>query len=635
MSNSRQAAVATSDHQKEWPFIMVITRCLAIGLSIFQLYTGIFQLSAMNQRVPHVCIGVVLIFLIYPFHKSGRRHQPDVPSLLMAASVVLIGTYVLLNWFRKVGVAGEALPLHELVMGALLIVLLIEAARRAVGWAFPLVAIGILIYAHFGEFLPDIIAHKNYAWERVIGSMFITTDGIFGMLAGISATFIYLFILFGALLREAGGGDFFIDLAYGLFGHVRGGPAKVAVVASSLFGMLSGSGTANVAGTGQITIPLMKKTGYSPTFAGAVETVASAGGLLMPPIMGSAVFIIMQNLGVGYFTIIKAASLTAVLYYLGLFIMIDLEAQKIGLKGVPKEEIIPLRTTLKDGWHFLIPIAILIYFIVFAKVSVTRAAFWACISIPLTTVIRPGKRMTMKQIFKGLENGAYTALPVIVILALAGIVVGMVTLTGLGLMMSSLLIELAHGNLFILLFLTMIASIILGMGVPPVAAYILLAILVVPALIRMGVYPLAAHLFVFYFSIVAGITPPMAPDAFIAAGISGAPMMKTALTACRLAIVIFILPYIFIYNNALLFIGSWTQIIWSAFCALVAVYILAICTQNYLGGRLPVFLRLILAISCLALVVPDVYCNSAGILVAGIVAFWRLRTPKVVAAVGE
>ncbi|MEA2110140.1 MAG: TRAP transporter fused permease subunit, partial [Pseudomonadota bacterium] len=535
MSKSKQAASVTVEQKNKWHILTVITRWLAISLSAFQLYTGIFQLSAMNQRVPHVCIGVVLIFLIYPFRKAGRRQQAGVPSLLMATTVVLIGAYVLLNWFHKVGVAGQALPLNELIMGAVLIVLLIEAARRAVGWAFPLVAIGILIYAHFGEILPDIIAHKNYAWERIIGSMFITTDGIFGMLAGISATFIYLFILFGALLRAAGGGDFFIDLAYGLFGHVRGGPAKVAVVASSLFGMLSGSGTANVAGTGQITIPLMKKTGYSPTFAGAVETVASAGGLLMPPIMGSAVFIIMQNLGASYFTIIKAASLTAVLYYLGLFIMIDLEAQKIGLKGIPKEEITPLKKTFKEGWHFLIPVAVLIYFIVFAKVSVTRAAFWSCISIPLITLIRPGKRMTVKQILKGMEDGAYTALPVIVILALAGIVVGMVTLTGLGLMMSSVLIELAHGNLFFLLFLTMIASIILGMGVPPVAAYILLAILVVPALVRMGVYPLAAHLFVFYFSIVAGITPPMAPDAFIAAGISGAPMMKTAFTACRLA----------------------------------------------------------------------------------------------------
>lgn len=602
-----------------------ITRWLAISLSLFHLYTGVFQLTAMNQRVPHVVIGAVLIFLVYPFRKSEPREKPGLFSKILAGVIVAIGLYVLLNWFKKVGAAGAELPQHELIMGIALIALLIEAARRAVGWAFPLVAMTILLYARFGELLPDILAHKDYEWERIIGSMFITTDGIFGMLAGISATFIFLFILFGAMLREAGGGDFFIDLAYGFLGHVRGGPAKVAVVASSMFGMLSGSGTANVAGTGQITIPLMKKTGYSPTFAGAVETVASAGGLLMPPIMGSAVFIIMENLGVGYFAIIKAASLTAVLYYLGLFIMIDLEAQKNGLQGVPKAEIPPLKKTLKEGWHFLIPVAVLIYFIVFAKTSVTRAAFWANISIFIATSIRPGKRMTWKQILKGLENGAYTALPVIAILALAGVVVGMVTLTGLGLMMSSILIELAHGNLLLLLFFTMLASILLGMGVPPVAAYIVLAILVVPALVDMGVYPLAAHLYVFYFSIVAGITPPMAPDAFIAAGISGAPMMKTALTACRLAITIFILPYIFVYNNALLFIGSWWEIAWSALCALIAVYALSVCVQNYLEGILPTISRLLLAASCICLVMPSYQLNIIGMVMAVIIIIRQLK----------
>ncbi|MCK5539468.1 MAG: TRAP transporter permease [Deltaproteobacteria bacterium] len=614
-----------TDNQEKRSVTGFITRWLAIGLSLFHLYTGVFQLTAMNQRVPHVIIGAVLIFLVYPFHKGAPREKPGLFSKILAGAIVAIGLYVLLNWFKKVGAAGTALPQHELIMGIALIILLIEAARRAVGWAFPMVAMTILLYARFGEMLPDILAHKDYEWERIIGSMFITTDGIFGMLAGISATFIFLFILFGAMLREAGGGDFFIDLAYGFLGHVRGGPAKVAVVASSMFGMLSGSGTANVAGTGQITIPLMKKTGYSPTFAGAVETVASAGGLLMPPIMGSAVFIIMENLGVGYFAIIKAASLTAILYYLGLFIMIDLEAQKNGLKGVPKAEIPPLKKTLKEGWHFLIPVAVLIYFIVFAKTSVTRAAFWANISIFIATSIRPGKRMTVKQILSGLEKGAYTALPVIAILALAGVVVGMVTLTGLGLMMSSILIELAHGNLLLLLFFTMLASILLGMGVPPVAAYIVLAILVVPALIDMGVYPLAAHLYVFYFSIVAGITPPMAPDAFIAAGISGAPMMKTAFTACRLAITIFILPYIFVYNNALLFIGSWWEIAWSALCALIAVYALSVCVQNYLEGILPVAFRLLLAVACLGLVVPYYQFNVVGIFVVAAIILWQLK----------
>jgi TRAP transporter 4TM/12TM fusion protein len=443
--------------------------------------------------------------------------------------------------------------------------------------------------------------------------MFITADGVFGMLAGISATFIFLFILFGALLREAGGGEFFINFAYGICGKFRGGPAKVAVVGSSLFGMLSGSGTANVAGTGQITIPLMKRTGYPSYFAGAVEAVSSAGGLLMPPVMGSAVFVMMEILGVNYLTIMKASILMACLYYLGLFLMIDIEAQKIGLVGLKKEEIPPLKKTLKEGWHFFIPLLVLIYFLGIEKSSVTRAALWANISIPLISMIRRETRMSPSKILTGLEKGAVTAAPVVAILSLGGIVVGMITLTGLGLMLSSILIELSHGSLFLLLLMTMVASIILGMGVPPVAAYIILAILVVPALIRMGVYPLAAHLFVFYFSILAGVTPPMAPDAFVAAGIADSPMMKTAGTACRLSIVIFIVPYIFVYNNALLMIGNLWQIIWVSFTALLGVFALAAAAQNFMGKKLAFFPRIALFGASLSLIVPGYKTDLLGL----------------------
>jgi TRAP transporter 4TM/12TM fusion protein len=445
--------------------------------------------------------------------------------------------------------------------------------------------------------------------------MFITTDGIFGMLAGISATFIFLFVLFGALLREAGGGEFFLDLAYGICGRFRGGPAKIAVVASSLFGMLSGSGPANVAGTGQITIPLMKKTGYPAYFAGAVETVSSAGGLLMPPIMGSAVFIIMEILGVNYMVIIKASILMAVLYYLGLFLMIDIEAQKLGLVGLKKEDIPPLKKTLKEGWHFFIPLLILIYFLGFQKSSVTRAVLWANLSIPLVAMMRKKTRMSFSKILTGLEKGAITAAPVVAILSLGGIVVGMITLTGLGLMMSSIMIEISHGNLFFLLLLTMAASIVLGMGVPPVAAYIILAILVVPALIKMGVYPLAAHLFVFYFGVIAGITPPMAPDAFIAAGIADSPMMKTALTACRLAMVIFIVPYIFVYNNALLLVGNIGDVLLVCITAFFGVLALASAAQNYMGGKLPIYLRGLLFLGGGCLIYPGWVTDLAGMVI--------------------
>jgi TRAP transporter 4TM/12TM fusion protein len=261
-----------------------LVRWIAVGMSLFQLYTGYFQFTAMNQRVPHVTLGFILIFLVYPMSKRSRKDRLSIDSVIAATIILICGVYVMFTWFRKMGAMGLEVPLYELIMGGVFILLLIEGTRRALGLAFPMIAVLVLVYARFGEIIPGLFAHKNYGVDRIISSMFITADGVFGMLAGISATFIFLFILFGALLREAGGGEFFINFAYGICGKFRGGPAKIAIVASSLFGMLSGSGTANVAGTGQITIPLMKRTGYPPYFAGAVETVASAGGLLMPPI---------------------------------------------------------------------------------------------------------------------------------------------------------------------------------------------------------------------------------------------------------------------------------------------------------------------------------------------------------------
>ena len=606
------------------PHIPMLIRVIAVAMSVYQLFTGIFQLTAMNQRVTHVTLALVLIFLSYGFDQK-KKQRISWHGYLLAAVSLGLGIYVLTTWFTKVGACGMAPPWHELALGTVFLLLCIEAARRTLGWVFPIIAISSMVYARFGEMLPGILAHKNYAFERIVGNMFITTDGVFGMLAGISATYIFLFILFGAMLRAAGGGEFFINLSFALFGHVRGGPAKIAVVASSLFGMLSGSGTANVAGTGQITIPLMKRSGYKPHFAAAVETVSSAGGLLMPPIMGSAVFIIMEVLGVGYVTIMKAAGLSAVLYYTGLFLMIDIEAQKMGMKGMPKEELPSIRQTFKEGWYFIIPIFVLIFFLIYSKVSVTRAAFWATISIPLCSLLAAKeRRMTLPKILEGLESGALTALPVIAILSLGGVVLGMITLTGLGLMMSGLLIKMSGGHLLILLLLTMVASIILGMGVPPVAAYIVLAILVVPALIKLGVYPLAAHLFVFYFATIAGITPPMAPDAFVAAGIAGAPMMRTAFTACRLAIVIFIIPFMFVYNNALLLIGHPMQILQVCVTAFFGVLGISSAAQNYLGGKLPVLFRLILFISGGCLIYPGWKTDLVGLAILAVVCAIRV-----------
>ena len=606
------------------PKIPLLIKGIALSMSLFQLFTGIFQLTAMNQRVIHVTFGLVLIFLLYDFRqKKNKKITWD--GTVLAGISLFFGIYVFSTWFKKIGAIGMATPIHELVFGSVFILLCMEAARRTLGRVFPIISLVALLYARYGEWLPGLLAHKNYSFERIISSMFITTDGLFGMLCGISATYIFLFILFGSLLREAGGGNFFINLSFSIFGHVRGGPAKIAVVASSLFGMLSGSGTANVAGTGQITIPLMKRSGYEPYFAAAVETVSSAGGLLMPPIMGSAVFIMMEVLGVNYPVIMKAAGLIAILYYVGLFMMIDIEAQKTGMKGLPKESLPKLGQTLKEGWYFFIPMVVLLFLLTYSKVSVTRAAFWATMAIPLCTIFG-GKKgvMNPKQIIDGLISGALTALPVIAILTLGGVVLGMITLTGLGLMMSGLLIKMSGGNLFILLFLTMIASIILGMGVPPVAAYIVLAILVVPALTKLGVYPLAAHMYVFYFACIAGITPPMAPDAFVAAGIADAPMMKTAFTACRLALVIFIIPYMFVYNNALLLIGTPGQIFMVSITAFLGVMALACAAQNYLGGKLTLVVQLLLFFGGGCLIYPGWPTDIAGLIIVLFISWRRI-----------
>jgi len=590
----------------------MLVRIIAVAMSIFQLATGVYQFTAMNQRVIHVTFAMVLIYLYYDI-RLKKRARLTWDGYLLGFVMLSLGVYVFFAWFSRISDMGMAAPWHELLCGGVFIVLLIEAARRTLGWAFPIVSIGALVYGRFGEFLPGIFAHKDYPLERLISSLFITTDGIFGMLTGISATYVFLFILFGSILRVAGGGEFFINLSYSLIGHVRGGPAKIAVIGSSLFGMISGSGTANVACIGQITIPLMKRTGMTAIFAGAVETVASAGGLLMPPIMGSAVFIIMEILGVNYITIMKAAILSAVLYYTGIFMMIDIEAQKKGMLGISPSQLPTFWKTFKEGWYFFLPVYLLVHLLAISQFSLTKAIFWSCFSIPLCTFLGGRKKaMTIKKILLGLEEGALTALPVVAVLTLAGVVLGVVTLTGLGLMMSSLLIKLSGGELLPLLIMTMIASLILGMGVPPVAAYVVLAILVVPALIELGVYPMAAHLFVFYFSVIAGITPPMAPDAYVAAGIAEGPMMKTAFQACRLAITIFLVPYMFVYNNALLLVGSLGEIVEVCITATLGVSALAFAVQGYMNGPLKWYERILMLVAALSLIKPGLATDIIG-----------------------
>ena len=592
-----------------------VISAIAVCFSLFQLITGYFPLIAMYQRLIHVIFGFSLIFLLFPLSAKQRRDRLSWDGYVFVGLLLYVSLYVAMNFVARADQVGLEPPLYELILGGLLIFLTLEASRRTTGWSLAIFCVGSLIYALFGEWLPDVLGHPNYSFERIISGLFMTTEGIYGSLTGIASTFIFLFVLFGTFMQESGAGTFFFGLASSLFGHVRGGPAKIAVVASSLFGMISGSAMANVSAVGQITIPMMKRAGYKPHFAGAVESASGVGGQFMPPVMGGSVFLMMEILGVSYYAICKAAVLSAILYYVAIFFIVDFEAVKYNLKGQPKAECPKFKEVFKQGFHFIIPPAILVYLLIYANVTESRAAFWAVISVPLASFLRKSTRMSPRRILRALERGALGFLPIAGVVVACNILVGMITLTGLGLQISSILIELSGNSLFWLLFLTMIASLILGLGLPIIVSYLVLAVLVAPALTQMGVDPMAAHLFIFFFALVSDLTPPVAPGAFVAAGIAGADMMRTAWMACRLGLVVYILPYMFVYNNALMLKGDLDDIILSAITAFIGVYALACGIQGYMFRPAKIFERILFFVAALALIKPGWISDLVGMVI--------------------
>lgn len=586
----------------------------AILFSIFQLIVLYYPIFTMYLRVIHVWFAFSLIYFTHTIKGEKTKQQFSWDGVFAFLLITIISCYILSNYQQRAHMAGLPPPFLEIVLGVFLIILTIEASRRTIGWSFTIISIVILLYARFGSYLPFLLGHKSYSISRIVGSTFLTMWGVYGSLVGISASYIFLFVLFGSFLKEAGGGDFFINLALSITGRVRGGPAKTAVVASSLFGMVSGSGMANVAATGQITIPLMIKTGYKPYLAGAIETAASTGGLIAPPIMGMSIFIMMGILGIPYIRIIKSAIFIAILYYIGLFLVVDLEAVKSNLKGMSKEEIPNFRQTIKEGWPFLIPPLVLIYMLVIARTSIMRAAFWAVVSIPISTYLKSNLRMGVHKILKALENGAYNALPIISVVALAGIAMGMISLTGLGLRITSILIALSGENVFLLLFFAMIACIIMGMGLPAIAAYIITSALIAPALTLMGIDPFIAHMFIFYFSCFAGLTPPMAPFAFVAAGIAQSPPMRTAMMAWKIALPIFIIAYAFVYSPSLLLIGSTEKILLDLFLATISVVSIVFALVGCVFNQISFFNRLSFLFIGIFLLFPNIYVKSAALI---------------------
>lgn len=598
-----------------WQFWVIAG--IALAASFFHLYTAAFGLFfAMKQRAIHWMMMGTIVFLLYPFSKKRPRDKIDIWDWALAALLIAGCLNILMNWGAITAREGRAIP-SDIYMGVIMTILVIETTRRTVGWPLPIVALTAISYAVFGRYLPGMLKHPGFPISELAPFMYLRTDGIFGVPLGVSATFIFLFVLFGSVLNVSGAGGFFIDLAMSLTGRSRGGPAKAAVVASALMGSVSGSSVANTVTTGSFTIPLMKKVGYPAHFAGAVEAAASTGGQIMPPVMGAAAFVMAQFLGISYWSIVVAAVIPACLYFFSVFAMVHFRAGREGIEGIPKKDLPKVWEVLKKGWMLLLPVVTLIIFLAMGY-SAIKAVFWSIMLLIVASWLGPPEyRMTPRRIIDSFIDGGITAVEVAAACACSGIIIGVVGITGLGLAFTSFIIGLSHGILFLALVLTMIASIILGMGLPTTAKYIILSTLAAPAIHRMGVPMLAAHLFILYFGVIADVTPPVALAAYAGAGIAGANAMRTGFNAVGLAIAGFIVPFMFAYNQALLFQGSITDILLSTVTAMLGVIALAAGVQGFYLSRLGTPERILFVATAVALIKPGLMSDVIGIVVLG------------------
>ncbi|MCD7874628.1 MAG: TRAP transporter permease [Acidaminococcaceae bacterium] len=596
---------------------------ICIAFAVFQLYTATFGvLDAHLQRAIHIAFGFSLIYLLYPGRKSWSREAMHPLDVIFAVLSVSSALYIVVFYNELVLRAGMNTE-FDFSIAFIGTLLLFEAARRVVGWPMLTVALFFMFYAFAGPYMPGILAHRGVGMQEMFDHLFFTTEGIFGTPLGVSSTFIYLFILFGSYLEATGLGKLFIDLANAVAGWATGGPAKVAVLSSGLMGTVSGSSVANVAGTGAFTIPMMKKLGYRPAFAGAVEAAASTGGQLMPPIMGAAAFLMAEFVGVPYIEVVKAAVIPALLYYIGVWLGVHYEAKKYGLKGTPRDQLPKFGKLFMEKGHLILPLAIIVYLLV-SGYTPMRAALWAIALTLICSCLRKSTRITFKDVVRGLIEGSKGVLGVLIACATAGVIIGVVTKTGVGLKLATALLDLAGGNLLPAMFLTMITSLLLGMGVPTTANYVITSTIAAPALVQMGVPVLAGHMFAFYFGIVADVTPPVALAAYAGAGISGANPMKTGVAAAKLAIAAFIVPYIFVLSPELLMIDAAPfTITFACTTAIIGMWGVSIAMIGFCQSKLNVLQRLLFFIGGLNMIIPGAVTDAIGVVILAVAFFWQ------------
>ena len=575
-------------------------------------YLGLFVYPITHRAVSAALI-CTLVYLLLPPKKGMSRDTLKWYDILPILVIISGCAYIAINANNLVAEGRLISYRYEMVLASLLFLAVIEATRRVIGWTLAVLVILSFFYAVYSNHFPGFLRSTGFSYPMALGWMYLSAEGFWGMLIGIVSTIVAGFIIFGGFLRALGASQFFSDLALAAAGSLRGGAAKAAVIASTLFGTISGSTAANVATTGQITIPLMKKTGYEKNYAGAVEATASLGGMFMPPVMGATAFLIAEFLQMSYWSVCVAAFLPAIAYYTTLLAQVDLEAAKIGLKGLPRENLPSLKKTLMGGWQYLLPFALLLFFLGFLRYSAQTSVMYTLAALILVSSFKKKSRVTPKKIFFALEDSARGMMPIIPLCASIGIFVGAIQMTGAGTKFTSELLDISGGNLMVILLMTGLAAFILGMGMTAVGVYILTVVLLAPALIRAGVEPIAAHMFLFYFGCLSFITPPVCVDAFIAAGISGGHPFKTGFRAMRLGFAAYLVPWAFIFNPGILMIGSPLQIIATFFFVTLGAVAVGSAFEGYLLTNNRRWESILLALSGICVFIPNVITRGSGI----------------------
>ncbi|MDP2720009.1 MAG: TRAP transporter permease [Dehalococcoidia bacterium] len=569
-----------------------------------------------------LAILLALVFLVVPQHKNASRKYLPWYDTILALAGFAGGSYI---FFFYPAISQQRMyqaTFLEIVLGVVTVLLILEALRRLTGWLLIILSGFFIVHALFGDYFPGFLFNRGFSLKRFIELTYFYYDGIFGVALAVAANIIIIYIFFGTLLQITGGGRIFTDIALSMVGKFRGGPAKVAIVASAFFGTISGSPTANVATTGMMTIPMMKSMGYKPHFAGAVEAVSSTGGQIMPPVMGSVAFLMAEYLNVSYGEIIVAALIPALLYFLAVFIQVDLEAAKMGLKGLPAEEIPSGRNALKQSWLVFGPLAVLVIFLIVFHQNASLSGLYALATLFILSFLKKESRLNPRKLLDSFKNTGMGMIDIGIICAMAGIIIGSVTLTGLGFKLSYELVNLAGKNIYILLLITALASTVLGMGLPVVTCYILLVVLVAPALVNLGITPIAAHMFVFYFGVLSFITPPIAAAAYVAAGIARTGFMSVGWKAMQLGIVAYIVPFFFVLNQNLLMKGSAGDILIVFITACIGVAFLSVGIGGYFIRHIGRFSRILFTIGGLGMMFPGWQSDLLGLL--PVILEWKL-----------